>query len=170
MIFLSIRDNKKRVVLIGDIKQNSRGTHSHFENHAGVSLPLDTDNQNKPCVKPFREMGICYDGGVNVCCCDFLNEAYVGNIHDIFELDDLWNSELMNSYRRMLLSGLRAHRPCKGCNAVGYRVGLLPDKLGKKKSELGAFTDKDNEIISNREKPATHNVVKAAHERLKEVM
>lgn len=164
------RYNGKRVIFIGDIRNNSRGTHSQFENHAGVSMELDTANQNKPCVKPFREMGICYDGGVNVCCCDFLNEALIGNIHNCLELDEIWNSELMMSYRRMLLSGERIHRPCKGCSAVGYRTGLLPDKLGKHKKDLGEYSEKDDINIIGREKSEIHKVVKSAYNRLKDIL
>lgn len=162
------RFNGKRAILIKDIRENTTGTHHKFENHAGIT-GIDTENQHKPCVKPFREMGVCYDGSVNICCCDFANECVIANINDVLSLDDIWNSELMLAYRRMLLSGERAFRPCKGCNAVGNRIGLLPDKKGQHKELIGKFSPADADIITNRAPSQEHELVEVAHKRIKGV-
>lgn len=162
------RFNGKRAILIKDIRENTTGTHHKFENHAGIT-GIDTENQHKPCVKPFREMGICYDGSVNICCCDFANECVIANIHDVLSLDDIWNSELMLAYRRMLLSGERTFRPCKGCNAVGNRIGLLPDKKGQHKELIGKFSSADADIIVNRTPSQEYELVEVAHKRIKGV-
>ena len=162
------RFSGKRAILIKDIRENTTGTHHKFENHAGIT-GIDTANQQKPCVKPFREMGICYDGSVNICCCDFANECAIENIHNVLSLDDIWNSELMLAYRRMLLSGERAFRPCKGCNAVGNRIGLLPDKKGQQKELIGKFSPADADIITNRTPSQEHELVEVARKRIKGV-
>lgn len=161
---------KKRAVLIRDIRDNAKDkkckTHCKFENHGGV-IWTDTDNQDKPCTKPFREMGICYDGGVNICCCDFVNELCVGNIHEALSLDDIWNCDLMQACRRMLLSGKRIMRPCKGCNAVGHRIGLLPDKKGQQKDLIGKFTPEDEALILNRTPSQPHEMLDVVNKRIK---
>lgn len=156
----------KRLILIEDIRDNTSGTHYKFENHAGIT-GIDTENQNKVCVKPFREMGICYDGTVNICCCDFANECAIANIHDVLSLDAIWNSELMLAYRRMLLSGNRKYRPCKGCNAVGNRIGLLPDKKGQQKDLIGKFTPEDEALILNRTPSQPHEMLDVVNKRIK---
>lgn len=158
----------KRAILIKDIRENTTGTHHKFENHAGIT-GIDTENQSRPCVKPFREMGICYDGGVDICCCDFANECEIENIHNVLSLDDIWNSELMLAYRRMLLSGERKFRPCKGCNAVGNRIGLLPDKKGQQKDLIGIFTQHDEAVITSRAPSQEHELVDVAKNRIKGV-
>lgn len=39
----------------------------------------------------------------------------------------------MDAARRKLFRGERDFGPCKGCDALSYRTGLLPDKMGQEK-------------------------------------
>lgn len=124
------RVNERFISLIADISKSTKGTHAHLQNHAGSAGLLDYSKTDKPCVKPFREMGVNSDGSVDICCNDWLGELTVGNINET-AIDEIWHSELFYAVRRMLMSRNRVVRPCLGCSDMGYRVGLLPDKLGK---------------------------------------
>jgi hypothetical protein len=46
-------------------------------------------------------------------------------------LDEVWNGDAMYAARVKLYHGERDFGPCAKCDATSYRVGLLPDKLGK---------------------------------------
>lgn len=146
------RSNEKFITLIADISYSTKGTHSKLSNHAGIAGDLDFTVADKPCVKPFREMGICYDGSVNICCNDFCGECVLGNITDN-TLSEIWNGELIKAYRRMLMDKGHAARPCYGCDFAGTRLGLLPDQLGKEK--LPPYTEQDMELIRNHIRPVS---------------
>lgn len=47
-------------------------------------------------------------------------------------LGAVWNGRAMGAARQALYHGRRdLLRPCDGCDALSYRVGLLPDKAGR---------------------------------------
>lgn len=118
------------VSVIEDISVADKGTHSKINNHAGHGGPL-VHSYNKPCAKPFREMGINFDGSVDLCCIDWISEYRIGNLHDL-TLEQVWQHPRMQAARQYLLVGERsALRPCRGCDHPSYRTGLLPDPLGK---------------------------------------
>ena len=144
------RTHDKFITLISNIAETEHGTHSKLSNHAGMCGELDYSADKKPCVKPFREMGICYDGSVNICCNDFAAQCVIGNVKDK-SLNEIWNSDILHAYRRMLLSEGHKLRPCHGCDYTGYRIGLLPDKLGKK--VLDPFSPADEQLITQNLRP-----------------
>lgn len=124
------RTGEKFISFVEDIAKASKGTHSRLNNHAGFGAPLDDSYEGKRCAKPFREIGLNYDGSMDVCCIDWTSEYRIGNLYDTGLLS-LWNSPEMQAARRYLIRGERsALRPCAGCNHPSYRVGLLPDKKG----------------------------------------
>ncbi len=135
------RSKDKFIALISDITENTTGTYSKLSNHAGIAGELDFSVKDKPCVKPFREMGICWDGSVNICCNDFCGECKLGNIHKS-SLPEIWDCDVINAYRRMLLDKGHLLRPCHGCDYTGYCLGLLPGQKGKLKLEPFSETDK----------------------------
>lgn len=123
---------KKRLIHIRPIDVSSSGTHATLNNHAGAGAPKNLNGKGKPCAKPFRELSFRWDGSTAVCCNDWRGELATGSIHKEGLLG-IWHGELMDEARKRLVVGLRDFGPCAGCDAVSYRVGLLPDKLGRVK-------------------------------------
>lgn len=122
--------SKRRLVHIRPIDANTEGTHATLNNHAGAGAPKSEDGQGKPCAKPFRELSFRWDGNTAVCCNDWRGELATGSIHKEGLLG-IWHGKVMDEARRRLIHGQRDFGPCQGCDATSYRVGLLPDKLGK---------------------------------------
>lgn len=131
------RTKNKFISFIAPINLSEQGTHATLNNHCGSGgkLDLSASVSKKRCAIPFREMSFNWDGSVNLCCNDFIGEYHCGSIHDN-NIEDIWNGEYFQAARRFLMVPDRnALRPCRGCTATSYRVGLLPDKLGKETLE-----------------------------------
>jgi radical SAM protein with 4Fe4S-binding SPASM domain len=90
-------------------------------------------------------MSIRWDGSVAICCNDWRGTYKAGNVVED-GLVEVWNSAAMDAARRKLYHGMRDFGPCKGCNATSYRVGLLPDKMGK--VDLPKPTPRDRDLIN----------------------
>lgn len=118
-----------RLAFCPPIVEEELKTHS-LCNHCGAAFPKNDSCKGKRCTRPFRELSFRYDGSVALCCNDFRGEYPIGNINEM-DLDDLWQSKRFNAARVMLYAGKREFTPCLGCDAKSFRVGLLPDKLGK---------------------------------------
>ena len=145
------RSTKKRLVVIDDITSATKGTHAVLNNHAGIGLP--PQKVQARCAKPFREMSVKWDGHVSICCIDWRRETDFGNIHKN-TLYELWNSDVFNAARRILITGERNKiRLCSRCDHPSYRVGLLPDKFGKVK--LDPYTPADVLLVSEAEPETT---------------
>ena len=103
----------------------------HLCNHCGAAAPLDDSYDGKRCARPFREMTFRWDGAVALCCNDFRGQYPIGNIMAT-DIEELWQSKRFKAARILLYAGERsAFVPCKGCNALSHRVGLLPDLKGQ---------------------------------------
>lgn len=120
----------KRFVIVAPIDLATSGTHSSLNNHCGSGAPLEDSAQGQRCAKPFREISIRWDGNVALCCNDWRGVYRIGNAAQQ-PLTHLWHAPAFVAARRKLLWGERTFTPCRGCNARSYRVGLLPDPLGK---------------------------------------
>jgi radical SAM protein with 4Fe4S-binding SPASM domain len=139
------RRKGKHLIFVKDISKAADGTHSRLNNHCGSAAPKNYEMQDKRCAKPFREMAFRWDGSVALCCEDWRGEFKVGNVNEK-SVGELWLSEAMNAARRILIKGWRGHMPtCSGCDQRSYRVGLLPDPLGK--ITLPDPTDNDIELV-----------------------
>lgn len=126
------RHRGRSIIVIQDISKASDGNHSHLNNHAGSAGPLDFSKNAQRCAKPFREMSIRWDGNVAICCNDWPGKYRTGNAAEKGGLLRVWEGAAMEAARAALYNGRRDMiDTCNGCNAVSYRVGLLPDKLGK---------------------------------------
>lgn len=149
--------SRRRLIHIRPIDVSTDGTHATLNNHCGSGAPKNDNGAGKRCAKPFRELSVRWDGGVAVCCNDWRGELKLGNINTD-TLDHIWNGPIIQAARRKLLAGERDFGPCAGCDAVSYRVGLLPDKLGRE--TLARPTKKDNELLAeaSRAKPMTKAV------------
>ena len=128
--------HSRTLIQIRDImeqdKDNKTGTHSKVFNYAGLSYPPDDSMMGKRCHHPFRQMVVQWDGNVPGCCNDWRSAYNVANVHER-TLDQIWQSDEFGAMREKLYHGQRDFTPCKGCNHRSYRVGLLPDLLGKGK-------------------------------------
>ena len=118
------------IVFMEDISKSTSGTHSKLNNHCGCAFPPLSKSLGKRCAKPFREMSIRYDGHICVCCNDWAGHYVCGNILKE-EVEEIWNNKYFHAARKILYSNKRNFTPCKWCNAISYRVGFLPDKMGK---------------------------------------
>lgn len=119
-----------RLIYVEDILHASTGTHSTINNHAGAGAPPNDKGQGKRCAKPFRELSVRWDGSIAICCNDWRGHYKCGNVVSD-GLAAVWNGDAMGAARTKLYHGERDFGPCRGCDAISYRVGLLPDKLGK---------------------------------------
>ena len=137
------RYHGKRIILIEDIQLNTEGNHAHISNHGGLSAPMDYSTETRRCYKVFKEMGICHDGMVNICCTDFMRKTNCGNIHDM-TLEDIWNCELWWAYRRMLYHKGHECGICRGCDYVGSPCGLKFDGM----RSAGEYTEADKQLIT----------------------
>ena len=125
------RHKGQKVIIIEDISTAGAGTHSLLNNHAGSGAPLDYSLNDKRCAKPFRELSVRWDGNVAICCNDWPGTYKCGNVVTD-GLEAVWQSPEMQAARAALYAGRRdLLDPCNGCNAVSYRTGLLPDKMGR---------------------------------------
>ena len=138
--------SERRVVIIQDISDADEGSHASLNNHCGTGSPLNDKGAGKRCAKPFREMSIRWDGRVSICCNDWRGRLLCGDVTKQ-KLVDVWNSRVFQAARKYLYHGMRDFAPCKGCDALSYRVGLLPDKKGKE--ELPRPDKKDAKIIAD---------------------
>lgn len=141
------RTKKQYIVLIDDIKTATKGNHSTLNNHAGSGMAPNQDFWGKKCAKPFREIGVRWDGTVSGCCVDWRNLVEVGNTNET-PIEELWNGPVFQAMRRILINGDRKEiELCSGCDHPSYRVGLLPDKFGKQ--TLPMWTDEDVSTVAN---------------------
>lgn len=138
------RQKKQRLVVISDIKDETKGTHSVLNNHAGNGLP--PRKVQARCAKPFREVAVKSDGVVSLCCIDWRRETEFGNVNEK-SLHEIWQGVRFDAARRILITGDR-HKInlCSKCDHPSYRVGLLPDKFGKVKLE--PYTEDDALLIN----------------------
>lgn len=125
------RTREKRFVIIAPIDLAKSGTHATLNNHSGSGAPLDITMVHERCAKPFREISIRWDGSVAICCNDWTGLYRIGNVNDT-SVEELWQHPRFMAARRKLLYHQRDFGPCLGCNNKSYRIGLLPDKFGRK--------------------------------------
>lgn len=135
----------RRLVHVRPIDLNTSGNHATLNNHAGSGGPRNDKAAGRACAKPFRELSFRWDGSTAVCCNDWRGNLPTGNIHRE-GLAGIWQGAVMQAARRKLLIGERDFGPCKGCDALSYRTGLLPDKYGRE--SLPKPTRKDSELLA----------------------
>lgn len=101
-------------------KDFSNGRH-HLQNRSGnISdfLPSVPEPLPKMCVRPFRIFNINWKGEALICCNDYYGDVKVGNVKD-FSVEDLWNNEVMNTYRLFLQNKDRNIKLCDKCDFNG---------------------------------------------------
>lgn len=125
------RTREHFVTFVQDISEATEGTHSVLNNHCGCGSAPNDKADGKRCAKPFREMAVRWDGNVAMCCNDWRGIMKVENVNNVDSIETIWQHEVFHAARLHLYHGLRTVGPCKGCDAISYRPGLLPDKKGQ---------------------------------------
>jgi len=120
---------RNTIILLDDLSLRS-GEHSTrvMTNQAGSnpSRPIPPSPLAKTCTRPFREMAVCHDGAVTICCNDYLRGLVLGYAPES-TLSDLWLGPKMEAARAFLGQRCRDFLPCSRCDGgSGMRVGLLP--------------------------------------------
>lgn len=123
------RKLQRTVVVMDDISRHQGEAKARtLFNHAGNN-PLGVvpaEPLRKTCTIPFREMSICWNGNVNICCMDWRHEYTVGNVVEQHPTA-VWNSPAFRAARRALQNRSREFTPCNRCDVgSGTRAGLLP--------------------------------------------
>lgn len=150
----------KRIILIEDLAHaqsedevsGGRLGNRIISNHIGAAFPVSNLlPMNKRCARPFRELSIRWNGKVALCCNDWRGEYKCGSVLDE-DIVYVWNNKYFESARRMLYDSDRGFAPCNKCDNISFRVGLLPDKLGKKTMPLPNRTTRKyvEEAVSGR--------------------
>jgi len=142
------------VIIMDDIGLRSGESASRtLMNHAGnaADQPVPSVPYSRTCTQPFREITVCYDGDVNICCMDWGHEYTCGNVKDQ-TLHSIWWGPEFTAARKVLQQKERGFSPCDRCNAKsGTRAGLLP--------KLSLPNKKDLEAIRQvHEKPQTNHL------------
>lgn len=123
------RKIQRTVVVMDDLGLRSGETMNRvISNHAGNSptMPWPDEPLHRTCTLPYRELSICYNGDVNLCCNDWGHEYTCGNTN-VVALQDIWYGNAFESARRVLGQKDRGFSPCNRCDArSGSRAGLLP--------------------------------------------
>ena len=122
--------SSKIMSIVADIESTAKGNHSVITNHAGSGGPPLAAPLVERCAKPFREMGVRWDGNVAMCCNDWRGQHKCGNVKET-PTTEMWQNDAFGAAREMLYAGNRDFGPCKGCDFHSYRNGFLPDKFGK---------------------------------------
>jgi radical SAM protein with 4Fe4S-binding SPASM domain len=82
----------------------------------------------RQCGRPFREMVVCYNGDVVICCHDWKAEKVLGNVYSK-HLYNIWYGEEHSEILKKLYVKDRALiSPCNKCDYIGeHRLSLLKD-------------------------------------------
>jgi len=125
------RPNTKEhyIVVYPDISK-TRVKERVVSNTACNSGPPSFNYINKTCHRPFREFDVTHDGIVIFCCVDWSREYRTGNIY-YSSMKEIWEGRKFEAGRRLLHHEGRKYSICYGCDNRLYRIGLLPDRMGK---------------------------------------
>ena len=79
-----------------------------------------------------------FGGRVPICCLDWKHELIIGKFSEDGSLQDIWEGDVFESVRNLILDKKRIMRPCYKCNFNGgFRLGLL---------KCGVFLEEDISI------------------------
>jgi MoaA/NifB/PqqE/SkfB family radical SAM enzyme len=123
------RKYQRLVVLMDDLalrsgEQSSRVMHNSAGNNPLLG-PMSQPHA-KTCTLPFRDITVCHNGNVNICCNDWGGEFVAGNVLEN-TLAEIWWGEKFEAARRLLQAKNRTFNPCVWCDrGSGSYVGLLP--------------------------------------------
>lgn len=88
-------------------------------------LPATSAPVERMCVKPFRLLNVNWQGEALLCCNDYHGQLHIGNLAD-YTLEQLWNSPVLNTYRKHLLNKDRTLPLCSKCDC---HAGAYPSNV-----------------------------------------
>jgi radical SAM protein with 4Fe4S-binding SPASM domain len=100
-----------------------------YSNRAGL-LYTSNEIKNKPCLYPFYQITIDYDGSVLCCPHEWRKRIVVGNTNET-NIVNLWNGEEYSKIRKNLIEGNRNFIPCRECDVDGTIMGKEHFELWK---------------------------------------
>jgi radical SAM protein with 4Fe4S-binding SPASM domain len=123
------RSLRRTLILLDDLSRRSGEVRARtLTNQGGNSsaTPVPEEPLERTCTNPFREISVCWNGEVNVCCNDWGHEYVCGNVNSQ-SLSDIWCGKPFQAIRAMLQQKRRWATPCSRCSLPsGSRSGLLP--------------------------------------------
>lgn len=133
---------QKKVIILDDIGERTGEVKSRvIMNHAGNNGQKLDKPLAKTCTNPFRELTVCWDGNVNICCMDWGHEYVCGNVRTE-PLEAIWWGPAFAAARTYLQARRREMRPCTRCNKdSGTRAGLLPKLPPPREYEANVIAD-----------------------------
>jgi radical SAM protein with 4Fe4S-binding SPASM domain len=86
-------------------------------NRAGFLFDYESKNRNKPCLQPYGQAVINWEGDVLLCCNDYYAKYTFGNLKEISLLES-WNNVRFKKYRKILLEkgGRQKIDLCRNCD------------------------------------------------------
>jgi len=133
--FMYQKPGKEKVIVIVDDLGSKAGIDRRrgIVNSAGNSnpkilkkygiFPIVNPIESK-CVRPFREMIVCHDGAVPICCIDWKRDCLLGVFTN--SISKIWNSKSFQAVRYLLYNKKRIFNPCYKCDfSGGNRRGFL---------------------------------------------
>lgn len=119
---------QRTVVLMDDLAlRTGEKSQKRITNQAGngLAVPTPAAPLQRMCTMPFREMAVCWNGDVVICCNDWSRHCVAGNVSSA-SMAELWNGKVMAAARRMLFARRRDFMPCGRCDVgSGNRCGLV---------------------------------------------
>ena len=114
--------NDGRLVMI-DMRRPAPGRlenrASHVKQNPEVFEDYRQQFMHKSCERPFKMLTINPKGQVVLCCADMYSDVVMGDVHEQ-RLEEIWNNELFNDYRRKLSEQGRENlKLCDGCSYEG---------------------------------------------------
>jgi len=161
--YTKVKASRQRIFIMEDMEEavltGQRVGTKIGNNHCGAGLPTLVEPLAKRCARPFREMAIRYDGQVMLCCNDWRGIYKAGNIDD-GSLEEIWNNDAFDAARKHLYHRDRNFGPCKGCDNTSFRVGILPDKVGKQDLPVPTADDRKTVDWASSGEPMTKPVLR----------
>lgn len=119
--------------LIFTIKTFDRKKWEHVTNNIFEPIYYDYSNKeedftelpNWKCEQLFERLIVSPTGDVRCCCGNVHTQKYVGNINKQ-TIKEIWNSEKLNSYRKLHLDG-NSHK-LKMCQECAYRKSIVKER------------------------------------------
>lgn len=150
---------EKRVILIKGMDSDDvdgKLGNRIISNHIGAAAPVDKKlPYEKRCARPFRELSVRWDGRISLCCNDWRGEYKCGDVKKEM-IYDIWQNEFFTAARKKLYHKDRKFGICVKCDNTSFRVGILPDKVGKK--SLPKPNKQDEDAIKKATKGSSYTV------------
>ena len=94
-------------------------------NRGGI-FSYQNNYSKSPCYALFHQLIINWNGDVNLCCHDWSQSTYFGNILKT-PFQTIWEKGLLNEYRTQLMKGKRfLFKECKNCNSIENQKTSIP--------------------------------------------